>query len=577
MLKQTYYHLHNTEAQAARDAFVAAGGAAEDFKPAPDPTEEEFKAELERVKELRAKEAADQEAQKQENLKRKQEIIEQIKEMSASPEEADKHYDDVKKLQAEWKEIKLVPAESATELWKNYQLYVEHFYDQLHLNHEARMYDFRKNLERKEQLCEAAEKLADEPDPVSAFHRLQTLHQEFRETGPVERSKREEIWNRFKAASTLVNKRHQEHFEKLKAQEEENLAKKAALCEKIEALDLDHVSSQGGWDKLTKLVLEVQAEWRTIGFTSRKMNAKIFERYRAACDHFFSRKSEYFKSLREQQHANLEAKKKLLAEAEALKDSTEWTSTANKLIALQKEWKAIGPVPRKVSQEIWLRFNGACNYFFEQKAAATGDQRKEEEANLEKKNSIIARLEALLTEGADDAREAVRQLQDEWSTVGHVPYRKKEEVYQAYRDVLDRIQKELHISARRRDVAQFRARVAEKAGDELTRERQRLKAAYDAKLEEIKTYETNLSFFSSKSKNGNSLLDGITKKIDRLKEDLEAIADKLKAARQQEKAQAAEAAAPAAEAAEAPAAPTPEAAEAAAPAAEAEAETPKAE
>lgn len=544
-LKQIFYHIHNGEVQAARDAFVAAGGAAEDFKPEQDPTEEAFKAEMERVKEIRAKENAAAEEQKQANLKRKLEIIEKIKGMSGSPEEADKNYDDFKKLQAEWKEIKAVPDTNATELWKNYQLYVEHFYDQLHLNHEARMYDFKKNLERKLQLCEAAERLADVADPVSAFHQLQVLHQEFRETGPVEKEKREEIWERFKAASTVVNKQHQAHFEGLKAQEEENLTKKTALCEKVEALKLDEVSTLKEWEKLTEEVLAVQKEWKTIGFTPKKMNAKIFERFRTACDQFFSRKSEYFKSMRETLQANLDAKNKLVEEAEALKESTDWTATGNKLIALQKQWKEIGAVPHKVSDAIWKRFNGACNYFFEKKAEATNGQRKEEEANLEKKQDIIKRLEALLETAADDAQAAVRQLQDEWNSVGHVPFRKKEKIYKAYKDVLDRIYSELHISARRRSVEQFKARVSEKAGSEVQRERQRLKAAYDAKLEEIQNYETNLSFFSSKSKTGNSLMDEITKKIARLKEDLETIKEKLKAARQQEKAEAAADAAPA--------------------------------
>lgn len=538
-LKQLYYRYRNAEVVAARDAFVAAGGTAEEFRPAPDALEEAFKAEMDYVKELRAKDAAKAEEEKQQNLKRKQEIIEQVKTLGESPESADKNYDTVKKLQAEWREIKSVPAERATELWKNYQLYVERFYDQLHLNHEARMYDFRKNLEKKTALCEAAERLAAVEDPVSAFHQLQVLHQQFRETGPVEKEKREEIWKRFKDASTEVNKRHQAHFEGLKAMEEENLVKKTALCEKVEALDVTAVKSFGEWDKLTKQVLEWQAEWKTVGFTPKKMNTKIFERFRAACDTFFHAKADYFRQMRESYSANLEEKNKLAEEAEALKESTDWNSTANKLIALQKKWKATGPVAHKVGEAVWKRFNEACNYFFERKNEATGQQRQEEEANLAAKNEVVDALEKLLAEPTDNVREAVRELQDKWNATGHVPFRKKDKLFARYRAVCDRIFDELHISARRRSVENFRRNVAEKAGSELSRERQRLKTLFDEKSAEIKNYETNLSFFSSKSKDGNSIVEDIQKKIDRLKDDLAVIAEKLQVAREKERAEAA--------------------------------------
>lgn len=536
-LKQVYYHLHNTEVAATRDSYIAAGGLEEDFEPEVDPTEEAFKAEMSLIRELRAKEAATVESQKQENLKRKLEIIELVKSYGESPETADKNFDALKKLQAEWKEIKLVPAENATELWKNYQLYIERFYDNLHLNHEARMYDFKKNLEKKVQLCEAAERLADVEDPVSAFHQLQKLHQEFRETGPVENEKREEIWNRFKAASTAVNKRHQEHFEGLKAQEEENLTKKTALCEEAEKIMNGEYKTVNAWEAATKEVIELQAEWKTIGFAPRKMNAKIFERFRSACDNFFHSKSEFFKQMRETLSLNLEVKTKLAEEAEALKESTDWTSTSNKLVALQKKWKETGPVPHKVSDAIWKRFNEACNYFFERKNEATGAQRKEEEANLEQKNEIISQLEALLEKGEENVQQVVHELQDRWNEIGHVPFRKKDQIYKKYRAVLDRIYEELHVSARRRSVEQFRRSVAEKVGSELSRERQRLQNALEAKREEIKTYETNLSFFSAKSKSGNSLVAEIEKKVARLKEDLQLISEKLSAAREQERAE----------------------------------------
>lgn len=542
-LKQCYYRLHNAEVVAQRDAFVADGGNADDFLPAPDETEAEFKAQMNLIKERRSQHMAAIEKERQENLERKLAIIEKIKAAAATPESADKAYNEVKQLQAEWKEIKNVPAEKATELWKNYQLYIEQFYDQLRLNHEFRAYDFKKNLESKLHLCEAAEKLADVPDPVSAFHQLQKLHQEFREIGPVAKELREEVWARFKAASTVVNKRHQAHFEKLKAEEEENLVKKTALCEKMEAVSTDGLKTAADWENATNEVLQMQAEWKTIGFTPRKMNTNIFERFRTACDAFFHKKSEYFKNMRETFSSNQAAKVALCEKAEALKDSTDWNSTTNKFLQLQKEWKAVGPVSRKVSENLWKRFSAACNYFFEQRNAATAGQREEEEGNLARKQEIIEKLNALLEQhagedqAADDVQDTVRSLMDEWNQVGHVPFRKKDKIYKKYHDVVDRIYQELHISAGRRRLENFRKNVADKGGNELTRERDRIYRAYEAKKQEIQTYENNLSFFNAKSKKGNSLVEEIEKKVARLKDDLDLIAEKIKAINEQIKAQ----------------------------------------
>lgn len=536
-LKQTYYRLHNAEVVAAREAFIAAGGAAEEFQPEADTLEEEFKAQMSLVKEMRAKLAEEQEQLKQNNLRKKQEIIERIKELGADPETADKGYEEVKTLQAAWKEIKLVPAEAATELWKTYHLHVEQFYDQLRLNHEFRAYDFKKNLEAKTHLCEAAEKLAEVEDPVSAFHQLQKLHQEFREIGPVSKELREEIWNRFKEASTVVNKRHQAHFEALKAREEENLVQKTALCERVEAIDVAALNNNAAWEEATKTILETQTEWKGIGFTPKKMNAKIFERFRTACDTFFKAKTEFYKSLRDSLSENLAAKTALCEKAEALKDSTDWAATSAKLVALQKEWKTIGPVAHKVSENIWKRFNEACNYFFEQKNAATQGQRKEEEANLELKQAVIGKLQALLENPGDNVQQSVRALQAEWNGIGHVPFRKKDKVYKQYREVVDRIYKELHLSAGRRHLENFKKNVADKGGSELVRERTRLMTAYEAKKAEIQNYETNLTFFSSKSKSGNSLVEELSKKIERLKEDLGMLVEKINTVNEQIKAE----------------------------------------
>lgn len=536
-LKMLYYRIHNAEVVAARDKFVGDGGNAEDFMPAPDADEENFKAQLALIREMRSKAAEELEKEKQDNLQRKLEIIDRIKELAATAEEADKGFEEVKKLQAEWKEIKTVPAERATELWKNYQLYTEQFYDQLHLNHEMRAYDFKKNLEIKTHLCEAAEKLAEVEDVISAFHQLQKLHQEFREAGPVAKELRDEIWKRFKDASTVINKRHQDHFEGLKAREEENLQKKTALCEKVEQLQLDDLKTYAQWDEMSKQIIELQAEWKTIGFTPRKVNNEIFDRFRAACDRFFQAKTAYFKANREKLSTNLAAKNALIEKAEALKDSTDWGATTNKFVELQKEWKTIGPVAHKISDTIWKRFNDACNYFFDKKNEANKGQRKEEEANLELKKAVIAEIEKLAAEPGDNLLQSIRELQAKWNEIGHVPFSKKEKMYRRYRELCDKVYDTLHATAGKRRMDNFKRNVAEKGGNELTRERNRLQNVLDAKKQDIQNYETNLTFFRSSSKKGNSIVADIEKKIERLKDDLKEITEKLKTVNEQIKAE----------------------------------------
>ena len=536
-LKMLYYRIHNAEVVAARDKFVGDGGNAEDFIPAPDADEENFKAQLALIREMRSKAAEELEKEKQDNLQRKLEIIDRIKELAATAEEADKGFEEVKKLQAEWKEIKTVPAERATELWKNYQLYTEQFYDQLHLNHEMRAYDFKKNLEIKTHLCEAAEKLAEVEDVISAFHQLQKLHQEFREAGPVAKELRDEIWKRFKDASTVINKRHQDHFEGLKAREEENLQKKTALCEKVEQLQLDDLKTYAQWDEMSKQIIELQAEWKTIGFTPRKVNNEIFDRFRAACDRFFQAKTAYFKANREKLSANLAAKNALIEKAEALKDSTDWGATTNKFVELQKEWKTIGPVAHKISDTIWKRFNDACNYFFDKKNEANKGPRKEEEANLELKKAVIAEIEKLAAEPGDNLLQSIRELQAKWNEIGHVPFSKKEKMYRRYRELCDKVYDTLHATAGKRRMDNFKRNVAEKGGNELTRERNRLQNVLDAKKQDIQNYETNLTFFRSSSKKGNSIVADIEKKIERLKDDLKEITEKLKTVNEQIKAE----------------------------------------
>jgi hypothetical protein len=523
-LRNVFYRLHNDEILKAREAFVAEGGNAEDFVPAADPDEQEYKRLVASVKEVRAKVAAEAEATRQVNLQRKLDIIEEIKQMVAQPEDIDKKYDRFKALQAEWKEIGNIPAEQVTETWKNFHHNVEQFYDLLRINHEMRAYDFKKNLEIKTRLCESAEKLAEDEDVVAAFHALQKLHQEFRETGPVAKEQREEIWNRFKAASTTVNKRHQDFFLGRKQEEEENLAKKTNLCEQVEALNFESLSTMAEWDAMSQLVIGMQNEWKTVGFTPRKQNQAIFERFRTACDRFFTAKAHYFRSLRETLADNLAQKTALCQRAEELKDSTDWSNTTNAFVALQAEWKKIGPVAHKVSDAVWKRFNTACNAFFDRKKEANSGVHEEEQANLTKKLDVITRLQQLADEGSEQLQQAVKALQAEWAAIGHVPFRKKEKIYRTYRTLCDKIYETVHREAGRRRVDNIARRAAQNGGSEL----QRLQRAYETKKAEIQTYETNLTFLNSKSKAGNSLVADIERRIQTLRNDLEIIAEKIK-------------------------------------------------
>lgn len=531
-LKTTFYKMHFAEREAQQKAFIDNGGDPEKYQVFPDEDEESFKASMSIIKEKRQKAFLELEEQKQENLKRKEAILEKLKTMATTPEEANKNFQEVRALQQEWKTIKAVPAEKNNELWRNYQLYVEQFYDLLNLNREAREYDFKKNLEKKTQLCEAAEKLADEEDVVSAFHQLQELHQEFRETGPVEKELREEIWTRFKTASTVVNKRHQQHFEDIRSQEETNLVKKTELCEKVEAIAKREHKGSADWEKSTKEIIDIQKEWKTIGFAPQKMNVKIFERFRAACDDFFGKKGEFFNKLKNQFAENAEKKKALVEKAQSLTDSTDWKATTDKFIALQKEWKTIGMVPRKQGDQLWNDFLAACNHFFEARNAAHADTRNEEQENLTKKNEIIEKLVQLAEAGKENIQEEVHQLTEEFNSVGHVPFKEKDKVYKAYHEILDKLYKDLHINAARRRMDNFRnnlKKVADRGANALDNERGRLMRRYEQLKQEINTYENNLGFLNISSKKGNSLIDDMNRRIQKLKDDTEEIRQKIKA------------------------------------------------
>ncbi len=531
-LKTVFYKLHIAEREAKLKEYIDGGGDPEAYQIMPDEAEEIFKAEMGVIKERRQKLFREQEAEKEENLKRKLAIIEKLKGMVTSPEEASKTYQDFKALQQEWRDIKSVPAEKANELWRNYQLYVEQFYDLLKLNSEARELDFKKNLEAKNRLCEAAEKLADENDVISAFHQLQKLHQEYREIGPVSKELREEGWQRFKAASTVINKRHQQHFESLRAREEENLEKKTALCEQVEAILAEEKKGNADWDRLTQSIIALQSEWKTIGFAPQKMNVKIFERFRAACDTFFASKADHFRAVKDTYKENAEKKRALIEKAKALQDSTEWRSTSDKLIALQKEWKTIGVVPKKLGDQLWEEFLGACNKFFEARNAAGAGQRGEERQNLEKKRDVISRMKAIAEEAGENAQSKIQALVEEYNAIGHVPFKEKDKLYEEYHSVLDKLYKDLNISVARRRLNKFKdslKQVAERGEAALDNERARLMRQYEQLKQEAQTYENNLGFLSASSKKGSSLIDEMNRKVQKLKDDMQLVREKIKA------------------------------------------------
>ena len=531
-LKTSFYRLHVAEREAQQKAYLEAGGEPEKYQVMPDEEEEAFKAAMAVIKEKRQKAFLEQEDLKQENLKKKEAIIEKIKTMATTPEEANSNFQEFKVLQQEWKTIKPVPAEKVNELWRNYQLYVEQYYDLLNLNREAREYDFKKNLEKKTQLCEAAEKLADESDVISAFHQLQDLHQEYRETGPVEKELREQVWQRFKAASTVINKRHQQHFEEIRAEEEENLVKKTALCEKIEDIVKQERKNTSDWDSQSKEIIALQQEWKTIGFTPQKMNTKIFERFRAACDEFFTKKGEYFKELKEKYAENAKRKQELVEKAQALKDSTDWKKTSDKLIALQKEWKTIGMVPKRLGDQLWEDFLAACNHFFEARNAVHADERNEERENLVKKNEIIEKLKQLAEGTVENLQEEMRKLTDEFNSIGHVPFKEKDKMFKEYHETLDKLYKTLNIKASRRRMDNFRnnlKKVAQRGENAIDNERGRLMRRFEQLKQEINTYENNLGFLNISSKKGNSLIDDMNRRVQKLKDELAETKQKIKA------------------------------------------------
>ncbi len=530
-LKQQFYAIRNEEQRNEREAFVEAGNQPEAFQPTTDETEEAFKAILATVKEKKAEQRAAIEAEQQKNYERKKEIIDKIIEMGSDVDNANRFFQQVRDLQNEFKEIGEVPAPVAADLWKSYQDAVEKFYDQLKINKELRDYDFKKNLSEKELLVAEADKLRAEEDVITAFRRLQELHEQWRSIGPVPKEVREEIWGRFKDISAEINKRYQTFFEERKARERENELAKEALCERIESYEFDKLSTYAAWDEMTKLIIAAQEDWKKIGYASRKSNNALFARFRETCDKFFAAKAEFFRGMKDTLSRNLEKKIALCERAEALKDSTEWRKTADELAALQKEWKTIGAVAKKHSDQVWRRFLAACDYFFEQKKKNNSGTRRTERANLEQKNEIIDKLKALDLGalGREDAIKAVKDLQAEWQSVGHVPFSEKDNIYEAYRAVVNELYQKLDISQRGSRMASFENTINEIGNDEnrLYRERERLMRVYEQRRSELQTYENNMGFLSAKSKNAGSMLKDMERRMQRLKDDIADLEKKI--------------------------------------------------
>lgn len=534
-LKHIFFKIVTAENEKAKTQFIEDGGDPQDFTENVSAEEEEFKNLYNKIKEKRAQAFIKEEALKEENLKRKLAIIESIRLLveETSGEEFGKQYNEFKKLQQEWNEIKLVPQAKLNELWKSYQIYSEKFYDLLRINNELRDYDFRKNLELKTGIIEAVERLQNEPDPVSAFYQLQNFHQEWREIGPVAKEIREETWTRFKEASSFINKNYQKHFESLKVQEEENLVKKTEICEKIEAIELETLKNFKDWDSKSKEILELQALWKTISFVPKKLNTQIFERFRAACDRFFEAKAAFFKTLRDEFDSNLAKKTALCERAEALKDSTDWKKTGDELVAIQKEWKTIGQVPRKYSDSIWKRFVTACDYFFEQKKKNTSSQHEEEQANLEKKKQIIIDINAISADmPAEEARTKLKELINLWHEIGFVPFKEKDKIYKEMQKAADAQFDRLRIDKSERRLQAFKSSIegiagGEKAKNKLYYERERLMRQFDKIKGEIQTYENNIGFLSVSSKGGGGLFKDMEHRIQSLKDELKILIKKI--------------------------------------------------
>ncbi len=534
-LKQAFYKIHRSEIDELKKKFIEEGGEEKDFQVPEDSAETKIKELLATYKDKKATLHAEEEQKKAANYALKLQLIDRMKALTESQEDFNKLYQEFKEIQQKWKETKLVPQEHANELWKNYQIYSERFYDIIKINNQFRDYDFKKNLELKTALCEAVEKLENEPDVVSAFHQLQKLHQQWREIGPVAKDLREELWARFKAASTIINKRHQQHFEGLKEKEQENLEAKTAICEQIENIDFSQLKTFRDWEEKNKEVIGLQEKWKSIGFAPKKYNVKIFERFRAACDVYFNKKSDFYKVIKEEMEKNLELKKALCEKAEELKDSTDWKETTDKMIALQKEWKTIGSVARKHSDTIWKRFITACDYFFEQKNKNVSSKKSVEQINLTAKKELIEKINNLDESlEADEALSTLKGYMAEWNEIGFVPYKEKDAIYKEYYEAIDKQFDRLKIDKNDRKMQTFRSNLTDMASGEkgkgkLYGEREKLMRAYERMKNDLQTYENNIGFLSISSKGGGGLVKEMERKIEKLKEEMDLVIKKIDA------------------------------------------------
>lgn len=532
-LKQQFYSLVNESMAVQRDEFIAAGNDPEAFNPVPVAEEPEFKDLMVKVKEVKALYRERVEAEQLRNLERKNAIISELMSMADDTDNVNRHYPRAKELQVEFKEIGEVPQQNTTQIWKAFQEAVEHFYDQWKVNKELRDYDFKKNLSEKQLLIDEAKALTTEEDVVIAFRRLQELHEKWRETGPVAKEIREEIWQEFKDASAEINKRYQAFFEERKQREQANEAAKTTLCERIEAITPDTLTSYSAWNKATETIMEAQKEWKTLGYASRKANNQLFSRFRATCDAFFAAKGEFFKTMKNNLAENLAAKTKLCEQAEALAASTEWRKTSDELVELQKKWRSIGAVPKKHSDQIWQRFMTACNTFFDNKKHATTDVRRTEQANLKVKKSIVAELTALnAPDAAIDRAEAIEKinaLRARWQETGHVPFKEKDKLHDTYREVVRQLFDKYDVHEKRQRMDSFQSSIDAISSDraKLLRERDRMMRAYESRKSELATYENNLSFLSARSRSGASMLGEIERNIERLKNSLKELEEKI--------------------------------------------------
>ncbi len=531
-IKSVFYKIHNEEVETIHKNFIAEGGKEEDFKVEDSPVEINMKELLNIYRDKRNEQSKSLEEQKEINLQAKYDIIEAIKELINSQESLNKTFHDFRSLQESWREIGPVPQKNLKDLWESYHYHVEAFYDYIKINKELRDLDFKKNLDAKLQLCEKAEELLLGTSVVEAFRRLQVLHDQWREIGPVPADKRSEIWERFRDATSKINRRHQEYFVNLKEEQKKNLQEKTALCEKAEEIAELEIDNAKDWETKSKELIEIQKVWKTIGFAPKKHNTKIYERFRAACDSFFDKKREYFASNREEQENNLQLKTELCIQAESLQDSTDWKKTTDELIKLQKRWKTIGPVPVKQSDKIWKRFRASCDIFFNNKSKYYENIDSKYEDNLKAKEELIQKIEELeLSSNINENLESLKTFQRDWAEIGFVPIKKKDEIQEKYREAINKKFDQLKIDDIKKSLLKFRSRIESiiaKPNSErrLAMERDKCYNKLKQLENDITLWENNIGFFSS-SKNAESMITDVERKIKSAKMKIELLQEKI--------------------------------------------------